>query len=76
MTFGLKSIKAKCYGCNVIPIYRCYLLPSNAQRVRAILRFVDLNDGFEWFSRYSTHGDSILEFLDRLEEKGLKSWTK
>jgi hypothetical protein len=55
-------------------VYRCYLRKTMGERLAAICEFVKEHDGKEFFKKYSTSTDSIMEFLKKCEKKGLKLW--
>ncbi len=55
-------------------VYRCYLGKTMGERLGAIAKFMKEHDGKEFFEKYSTPGDSIMEFLKKVEAQGLELW--
>jgi len=52
-------------------VYRCYLGSYLFYRAAVIYEFVKNQDGVEFFLKYSTEIDSILNFIRRCEDKDL-----
>jgi len=53
-------------------VYKCYLGKTMGYRLTAIVDLVKNHDGKkEFFDKYSTSKDSIMDFLKRVEEKGI-----
>lgn len=55
-------------------VYRCYLGKTMGIRLGSICKLVKRYDGKEFFKKYSTHEDSVMEFLKKCEAQGLELW--
>jgi len=54
-------------------VYKCYLGKTMGYRLEAIVKLVKKLDGKkEFFDKYSMQNDSIMEFLKKVESKGIK----
>lgn len=53
-------------------LYLCYLGKDKLTRLSAISYFVVKHNGRRFFDQYSTPKDNILEFLKKLDDKGLE----
>ena len=54
-------------------VYKCYLGKTMGERLTAIVKLVKEYDGkSEFFDKYSTTKDSIMDFLKRVEKKGIE----
>ena len=53
-------------------LYVCYLGKHKGIRMGAISKFVNGHKGREFFDKHSTHKDTILDFLKKIDDKGLK----
>ena len=49
-------------------LYKCYLGKNEGIRIDAIVQFVNDYNGREFFEKYSTPKDTILDFLQRLRK--------
>ena len=52
-------------------IYRCYLGKHLLYRTATIIEFIKEQEGIEFFNKYSTELDSVLDFVEKCAEKGL-----
>lgn len=54
-------------------VYKCYLGKTKGQRLEAIVRLIRRHNGKkDFFDKYSTSTDSIMEFLKKVEAKGIE----
>ena len=52
-------------------VYKSYLGKTKGHRLSAIVELVKKHKGKEFFDKYSTSSDSIMDFLIRVEAKGI-----
>lgn len=52
-------------------VYRCYLGKNKGIRMHWIFKFAKKRMGKVYFNKYSTEKDSVLEFIRKVDEKGL-----
>lgn len=52
-------------------LYKCYLGKNKGIRLDAIFEFIKQHNGREFFKKFSTVKDSILDFLKRCDKEGI-----
>ena len=55
----------------ILYLYKCYLGKDLLYRTGMICEFVKEKNGDEFFYKYSTQKDTILEFIKKCKDKGL-----